>query len=168
MSLRTRATVLTISTVSLTTAPPATRDLVPGHVPNQQPHVATPVAVAPVTAPAAFAPPTWQDDSGSEHSDDEYYSDASSSEDYTGCARNDADDALFESIIALLRDHSVIMAGNAGQSMAWERDGDDELVEYVVGPMRAQLLREVDAKVRIIGAKVRFALAVHRASTLSF
>lgn len=159
--------VLTLSSVSLTITTPVVQDVAPAPANDQQPHI-----TAPIAATTAFTPPTWQDDSGSEHSDNDndYGSSNGSNEDGADVALTAVDDALVDSILALLSHHWMAV-GDGARSMertAWERDGDEELVEYVVGPMRAQLLREVDAKVRIIEAQVRVAIAMHRVFMSSF
>lgn len=82
-----------------------------------------------------------------------------------------ADDVLVDSIVALLREHWMVTEGEASPSFArtvWGREDDDALVEHVVGPLRAQLLWELDEKVRAVTAQVHLALALHRAFTSTF
>lgn len=117
---------------------------------------------------------SWQDDSGTEYV---------STVDNAADKKTDAerDNALVARIVDVLHDEWVRASVDdhpSGTGMGIEAmwaslgpvdecagalEGYEEAVESFIGPLRAQLLREVDATVRMAAAQVHLAFAIHRA-----
>lgn len=147
---------LTAHAVSLIPTSPAAQDT--NVAQGGARHLPADVAQRDACLARAFAA-LWPENSGSERDKQDSVNDTR--------VADVADDVLINSIVAILRDHWMIAKGEVSRPSGpalWGEEEDNALIEYVMGPLRPQLLCEEE--VRTITCQVRVALAIHRAFTM--